>query len=52
VIVAPSLIGVWITFSQINPIHALILAAVINAVVTIPILFVVMRRANDKKILR
>jgi Mn2+/Fe2+ NRAMP family transporter len=32
-------------------IHALILAAVINAVVTVPILFIVMRLANDKKIL-
>ena len=51
VIVASSLIGVGITFSQINPIQALIVAAVINAVVTIPILFVVMRLANDKKIL-
>jgi Mn2+/Fe2+ NRAMP family transporter len=51
VIVASTLIGVWITFSQINPIHALILAAVINAVVTVPILFTVMRLANDKKIL-
>jgi Mn2+/Fe2+ NRAMP family transporter len=45
------LIGVWITFSHINPIQALILAAVINAVVTVPILFIVMRLANDKKIL-
>jgi Mn2+/Fe2+ NRAMP family transporter len=52
VIVASTLIGVWITFSQINPIHALILAAVINAVVTVPILFIVMRLANDKKILK
>jgi Mn2+/Fe2+ NRAMP family transporter len=51
VIIVSTLIGVWITFSQINPIHALILAAVINAVVTIPILFIVMRLANDKKIL-
>jgi Mn2+/Fe2+ NRAMP family transporter len=51
VIVASTLIGVWITFSQINPVQALILAAVINAIVTVPILFVVMRLANDKKIL-
>lgn len=51
VIVASTLIGVWITFSQINPIQALILAAVINAVVTVPILFLVMRLANDKNIL-
>jgi NRAMP (natural resistance-associated macrophage protein)-like metal ion transporter len=52
VIIASTLIGVWITFSHINPIQALILAAVINAVVTVPILFIVMRLANDKKILQ
>jgi Mn2+/Fe2+ NRAMP family transporter len=51
VIIASTLIGVWITFSHINPIQALILAAVINAVVTVPILFIVMRLANDRKIL-
>lgn len=51
VIIASTLIGVWITFSHINPIQALILAAVINAVITVPILFIVMRLANDKKIL-
>ena len=46
------MIGVCITFSNINPIQALILAAIINAVVTVPILFLVMRIANDKKILK
>jgi len=51
VIIASTIIGVWIAFSGINPIQALILAAVINAVVTVPILFIVMRLANDKKIL-
>ena len=51
VIIASTLIGVWITFSHISPIQALILAAVINAVVTVPILFIVMRLANDRKIL-
>ena len=52
IIVASTLIGVCITFSNINPIQALILGAVINAVVTVPILFLVMRIANDKKILK
>jgi NRAMP (natural resistance-associated macrophage protein)-like metal ion transporter len=52
VIIASTLIGVWITFSHISPIQALILAAVINAVVTVPILFIVMRLANDRKILK
>ena len=51
VIIASTLIGVWITFSNINPIQALILAAVINAVVTVSILFIVIRLANDRKIL-
>ena len=51
VIIASTLIGLWITFSHISPIQALILAAVINAVVTVPILFIVMRIANDRKIL-
>jgi Mn2+/Fe2+ NRAMP family transporter len=52
VIIASTLIGVWITFSHISPIQALILAAVINAVVTVPILFIVMRLSNDKKYLK
>ena len=52
IIAASTLIGVCITFSNINPIQALILAAVVNAVVTVPILFLVMRIANDKKILK
>jgi NRAMP (natural resistance-associated macrophage protein)-like metal ion transporter len=52
IIAASTLIGVCITFSNVNPIQALILAAVINAVVTVPILFLVMRIANDKKILK
>ena len=52
IIVASTLIGVCITFSNITPIQALILAAVINAVVTVPILFLVLRIANDKKILK
>jgi len=52
VIVASTLIGVWVTFSNLNPIQALILSAVINAVVTVPILFIVLRLANDKKILQ
>jgi Mn2+/Fe2+ NRAMP family transporter len=52
IIIPSTLIGVCNTFSNINPIQALILAAVINAVVTVPILFLVMRIANDKKILK
>jgi Mn2+/Fe2+ NRAMP family transporter len=52
IIVVSTLLGTWISFSNISPIKALILTAVINAVVTIPILFLIMRIANDKKILK
>ena len=39
-------------FLGINPIQALVYASVINGVVSVPILFVIMKIANDKKILK
>ena len=44
-------IGLWINFIGINPITALIYAAVINGMVAVPMLFVMMRVANNKIIL-
>ena len=44
-------IGLWIDFIDINPITALIYAAVINGIVAVPMLFVIMRIANNKMIL-
>jgi NRAMP (natural resistance-associated macrophage protein)-like metal ion transporter len=52
VIAASTLIGLWINFINIDPIKALVYTAVINGVVAVPILFAVMKIANDKKILR
>jgi ABC-type transporter Mla maintaining outer membrane lipid asymmetry permease subunit MlaE len=46
------LIGLWINFINIDPIKALIYTAVINGVIAVPILFAVMKIANDKKMLR
>jgi len=43
--------GISINFKGINPIKALIYTAIINGVVSVPILFIIMRIANDKKIL-
>ena len=40
-----------INFIGINPIQALIYAAVINGVVAVPMLFIIMKIANDKKVL-
>jgi NRAMP (natural resistance-associated macrophage protein)-like metal ion transporter len=51
VIAASTVIGLWINFTNIDPIQALVYTAVINGVTAVPILFVVMRIANDKKIL-
>lgn len=51
VIIASTLIGLLINFVGISPIQALIYAAVINGVVAVPMLFIIMRIANDKRIL-
>jgi Mn2+/Fe2+ NRAMP family transporter len=52
IISASTVIGLWINFTNIDPIKALIYTAVINGIVAAPMLFVIMRIANDKKILR
>jgi len=51
VITVSTIIGLWINFSNIDPIKALVYAAVINAVIAVPILFTIMKIANDKNIL-
>jgi NRAMP (natural resistance-associated macrophage protein)-like metal ion transporter len=51
VIAVSTVIGLWINFSNIDPIKALVYAAVINAVIAVPILFTIMKIANDKNIL-
>ena len=50
-IIVSTAIGLWIDFININPITALIYTAVINGVVAVPMLFVIMKIANNKKIL-
>ena len=49
---AATLIGLCINFINIDPIKALVYAAVINAVVAVPILIAIMKIANDKKIMQ
>jgi NRAMP (natural resistance-associated macrophage protein)-like metal ion transporter len=51
VIAVSTVIGLWINFSNIDPIKALVYAAVINGVTAMPILFIIMKIANDKNIL-
>ncbi len=52
VITASTLIGLWINFTTADPIKILVYTAVINGVIAVPILFAVMKIANDKKILK
>ena len=52
VIAASTIIGLWINFSSIDPIKALVYTAVINGIVAVPILIAIMRIANDRRILR
>jgi Mn2+/Fe2+ NRAMP family transporter len=52
VIIISGIIGLSMNFLGINPIKALVYASVINGVVSVPILFVIMKIANDKKILK
>jgi NRAMP (natural resistance-associated macrophage protein)-like metal ion transporter len=51
VIAISTTIGLGINFVNIDPIKALIYTAVINGITAVPILFVILRIANDKKIL-
>jgi NRAMP (natural resistance-associated macrophage protein)-like metal ion transporter len=51
VIAVSTVIGLWINFTNIDPVQALVYTAVINGVTAVPILFVIMKISNDKKIL-
>ena len=51
IIIVSTVIGLWINFLDIDPIQALIYAAVINGVISIPLLIVILKIANNKKVL-
>lgn len=50
-IAVSTMIGLWINFTDIDPIKALIYAAVINGIIDVPLLVAIMKISNDKKIL-
>jgi len=49
VIIVATVIGLLINFVGIDPIRALVYAAVINGVVAVPLIFLIAIIANDKK---
>jgi Mn2+/Fe2+ NRAMP family transporter len=51
IIAISTIVGLGINFVGIDPIKALVYTAVINGIITVPILFVILKIANDKKIL-
>src|ERR671924_94179 len=51
IIAISTIVGLGINFVGIDPIKALIYTAVINGITAVPILFAILRIANDKKIL-
>jgi len=51
IIAASTTVGLWINFANIDPIKALVYAAVINGLTAVPILLTILKIANDRKIL-
>lgn len=51
VITIATLIGLMINFIGIDPVKALVVTAVINGVVAVPLIFIIGRIANNKKIM-
>ena len=51
IIAASTVVGLWVNFADVDPIKALIYAAVINGVIAVPLLVLIMKIGNDKQIL-
>ncbi len=51
IIAVSTVVGLWINFTNVDPIKALIYAAVINGIIAVPLLVVIVKIGNDKKIL-
>lgn len=51
VIVVATMLGLFINFVGIDPIKALIYAAIVNGVMAVPLIFIIIRICNNKKIM-
>ncbi len=51
VITIATLVGLMINFVGIDPMKALVLTAVINGVIAVPLIFIIAKIASDKKIM-
>jgi Mn2+/Fe2+ NRAMP family transporter len=51
IIAVSTVVGLWVNFADVDPIKALIYAAVINGIIAVPLLVTIMKIGNDHKIL-
>ena len=51
IIAASTVVGLWVNFANVDPIKALIYAAVINGIIAVPLLVAIMKIGSDAKIL-
>ncbi len=51
IIAASTVVGLWVNFTDVDPIKALIYAAVINGIIAVPLLIVIIKIGNDTKTL-
>src|SRR5579885_1490572 len=51
VIIGSTVIGLWINLVNIDPIKALVYASIISGIIAVPLLVIILKIANDKKIL-
>lgn len=51
VIIGSIVLGLWINFSQLDPIKALVYASVISGILAVPLLVIILRISNDRRIL-
>lgn len=51
IIAASTVVGLWVNFADVDPIKALIYAAVINGIIAVPLLVAIMKIGSDTQIL-
>ena len=51
IIIAATIVGLILNFIGINPVKALVYAAVLNGVAAVPLLFLVVKISGDEKIM-
>ncbi len=51
VIISSTAVGLWINLVHIDPIKALVYASIISGVMTVPLLVIILKISNDKKVL-